>query len=90
MVIISFPKFLEEWINLVIGKCRLKLCLEVPYVAGGSRVKALDAVRRELRDGNCSQDADNRNNDQQLDQGKTFSVSNFVKHVFLLSLFLCS
>jgi hypothetical protein len=61
---------------------------EVSCITGRGRVETPDAVGRELRDGHGSQDADDRNDDQQLDEGKTFSVSHFVKHKFLLSLFL--
>src|SRR6185369_2636896 len=46
-------------------------------------------IGSELRDGNGCQDADDRNNDQQLDQSEAFSVSDSVKHS-VFSFQICS
>lgn len=75
---------------MIICEVAFKGGLEVPEVACSRRVIAPHTVGSELRDGNCSQNADDRNNDQQLDQGEAFSVSDSVKHSFLLSFDVCS
>lgn len=71
-------KQLQKRVRLRISKSRLHLSLEVTNITRSCRVKPFDPIRRELRDGNCSQDADDRNNNQQLDEGKAFSVPDFV------------
>lgn len=73
-----------------VGKLSLHLGPEVSRVACGCRVETSDAIGRKLWNGNSGQDADDRNNDQKLDEGKTFSVSDFVKHVFSPFFVLCS
>ena len=77
-------------VSLIVSEVTLKCSFEVPEVTGGRRVVASHTVGSELRDGNCCQNTDDRNNDQQLDQGKAFSVSDSVKHSVLLSFDVCS
>jgi hypothetical protein len=42
----------------------------------------LVTIGNEVRNGDCSQNSDNRDNDHQFDQGKTFFVSQFLDHDF--------
>jgi len=63
---------------LIVGKIRFQSCLGIFQVAGCRTVVSLGAVSRELRDGDGCQDADDRYNDQELDEGETFPVSNLV------------
>ena len=55
-----------------IGKKRRLGRIEVAQVAHRRGVEAADAVLGELRDGDGRQDADDRHDDHQLHQGKTF------------------
>ena len=53
----------------------------LPGVTLGSGVECFLTIGGELRDGDCRQDTDDRNNDQQLDQGKTLLVlAEFLEH----------
>jgi hypothetical protein len=61
-----------------IAHTRFQNGLEVAQVACGAGVEALDPVGRILRDRDHSQDADDRDDDQKLDESKAFSVSELV------------
>jgi hypothetical protein len=70
----------EKWILLIVGIERFLTGLGIFEVRIGCCVVGFLAVSRELRDGNGCQDADDRDNDQQLDQGETFSATKLVQH----------
>jgi len=59
---------------LVVGVERLERGLGVLQVAQRGGVIRLLPVGRKLGDGDGRQDADDRDNDQELNEGKTFSV----------------
>jgi len=62
-------------IPLIVGIERFLAGLGILEVRVASRVVRLLPIRRELRDGDGRQDADDRHDDQQLDEGKTFTAS---------------
>ena len=71
---------LEAWVLLIISESGFHLGLEVSQVTLGGAVVRLGPIGRELRDGDGRQDADDRHDYQQLDEGETFSVSELVQH----------
>src|ERR1039457_4840332 len=69
---------LPNRIRLSIGIICFHLSFEVSHVAGGCRVISFCAIRGELWYGDSRQNPDDRHNNQQLNQGKTFSVPKLV------------
>ena len=50
-------------------------CLHVLEVSVGPCIETPHPIRSELRDSDGRQDADDRDDDQELDEGEAFSVS---------------
>ena len=75
---------------LIVSEIRFQAGLGVFKITRCRCVVRLCTVRRELRDGDGCQDADDRYDDQKLDEGETFFTSEFAKHVILLSWVLWS
>ena len=58
-------------VSLAVDVARLQLADHVSSVGLGARVPALVALAEEARQGDRGEDADNQNDDEELDEGKT-------------------
>ena len=63
---------------MIVAEERFHGGLEVLQVALGGAVISFGPIGSELRDGDGRQNADDRDDDQQLDESKTFPVSELV------------
>jgi hypothetical protein len=75
--LINFCELQVAGIALPVGIARFQGGPEVADIAYSVGVESLDPVGSELRDGDRRQNADDRDDYQQLDQGEAFSVSEF-------------